>query len=54
MRMLGQIQSPRGILARTSTRPYRILVEFFVVSRADMTGGITAPMLAFDTAEHTV
>jgi hypothetical protein len=54
MRMLGQIQSPRGIFARTSTRPYFIEVEFFVESRADMIGGTTAPMLAFETAEQTV
>jgi hypothetical protein len=54
MRMLGQIQSPRGIFARTSTRPYFIEVEFFVESRADMIGGTTAPVLAFETAEQTV
>lgn len=39
----GQSQSPKGILARTSTRPYLNEKELIVLIRADMMG-LMAPL----------
>lgn len=41
----GQIQSPRGNLATTSTLPYRMLFFPLVLRRADRTGGIIVPFI---------
>lgn len=50
----GQSQSPCGILAVTSTRPY--LIDFFplVESLADLTGGIVVPSVALDRTEQAL
>lgn len=58
--MAGHSQSPLGIFARTSTRPY--LIEpprpsralKSVLIRALCTGLITAPVEAFDAALHAL
>jgi hypothetical protein len=52
IQIAGQIQSPRGIFATTSTRPYRMLFLPFVVRRADLTGGIMRPKVKFEAIAH--
>lgn len=45
----GQIQSPVGSLAVTSTLPYLMVLEKLVMSLADWIGGRMAPVVEFDT-----
>lgn len=50
--MAGQSQSPRGILATTSTLPYLILFFPLVVSLALRTGGIDTPSVLLLRTAH--
>ena len=54
IQIAGHSQSPRGSLARTSTLPYAIVVEFMVLIRADMTGWMVDPSELLDDTEHAV
>ncbi len=55
--MAGQSQSPWGILATTSTRPYLILAPTLVLMRPDFTGWTMVPLVVFVDviqSDHTV
>lgn len=50
--MAGQIQSPLGSLATTSTLPYLMLFLPFVDRRAERMGGIMDPFMGSELAMH--
>ena len=54
VQIAGQIQSPLGSLATTSTLPYRMPFLPLVVRRAERTGGIMDPFLGSDVLMHDV
>lgn len=45
IQIAGQSQSPSGILAVTSTRPYLMVAPFLVLIRPDRTGGTMEPVV---------
>lgn len=49
----GHSQSPAGNFARTSTRPYLMLMDFLVLSRADLTGFTMVPFVVFVVATQS-
>jgi hypothetical protein len=52
LHMAGQSQFPCGSLAVTSTLPYLMLTFPFVLIRAERTGEITVPSVAFERCEQ--
>jgi hypothetical protein len=54
IQMAGQIQSPTGMRAMTSTLPYRIDALPLVTRRAPCTGLIMDPRVELETATQAV
>lgn len=50
IQMAGQSQSPSGIVATTSTRPYLSVAPLRVLIRPDLTGGTMVPLVTFVAA----
>jgi len=53
IQIAGHIQSPTGILATTSTRPYLIDAPAFVLSLADLTGLTIVPLVVLVVATQS-
>jgi hypothetical protein len=52
LQIAGHSQSPAGIFATTSTRPYLVLFLPLVLIRADRTGGIMTLRVLLEWTEH--